>query len=162
MQAKSPFPIPIFSLNLSTHSTNPLPVSAHAWLSKTAQIHPLTLMRTCKSGHLSHTHTQYTFHTHFYYHHSLSTPPCTMSFLIYSSYPCTIANPTTIFTSIHMPHLLPHSLSSILPCSFISTMHSPNASSRRNHGKPGVVRQGSRRCHHWFHWYGCATWIPKL
>ena len=35
MQARSPFPIPIFSLNLSTHSTNPLPVSAHAWLSKT-------------------------------------------------------------------------------------------------------------------------------
>ena len=95
--------IPIFSLNLSTHSTNPLPVSAHAWLSKTPQIHPPTLMRTCKSGHLSHTHIQYTFHTHFYYRHSLSTPPCTMSFLIYSSYPCTIANPTTIFTSNFLP-----------------------------------------------------------
>ena len=74
MQARSPFPIPIFSLNLSNHSINPLPVSAHAWLSKTPQIHPPTLMRTCKSGHLSHTHTQYTFHTHFYYHHSLSIP----------------------------------------------------------------------------------------
>ena len=37
-------------------STNPLPVSAHAWLFKTPQIHPPTLMRTCKSGHLSHTH----------------------------------------------------------------------------------------------------------
>ena len=43
------------------------------------------------------------FHTHFYYHHSLSTPPCTMSFLICSSYPCTIANPTTIFTSNFLP-----------------------------------------------------------
>ena len=88
MQARSPFPIPIFSLNLSTHSTNPLPVSAQAWLSKTPQIHPPTLMRTCKSGHLFHTHTQYTFHTHFYYHHSLSTPPCThLISLFRSSYP---------------------------------------------------------------------------
>ena len=34
--------IPIFSLDLSTHSTNPLPVSAHAWLFKTPQIHPPT------------------------------------------------------------------------------------------------------------------------
>ena len=65
MQAKSPFPIPIFSLNLSTHSINPLPVSAHAWLSKTPQIHPPTLMRTCKSDHLSHAHSltpSLTFH----------------------------------------------------------------------------------------------------
>ena len=99
MQARSPFPIPIFSLNLSTHSINALPVSAHAWLFKTPQIHPLMLMRTCKSGHLFHTHTQYTFHTHFYYHHSLSTPPCTRLISLFRS-----PYPHSITTSSHSPH----------------------------------------------------------
>ena len=31
-------------------------ISIHAWLFETPQIHPPTLMRTCKSGHLSRTH----------------------------------------------------------------------------------------------------------
>ena len=75
--------IPIFSLALSTHSTNPLPVSAHAWLSKTPQIHPPTLIRTCKSGHLSHTH----FPTPSYFSRHLTFSLYTT----YSSYPQRVA-----------------------------------------------------------------------
>ena len=52
----------------------------HAWPHETFQpSHPVMLTTVPPFV------PQYTFHTHFYYHHSLSTPPCIMSFLISSS-----------------------------------------------------------------------------
>ena len=43
--------------------------------------------------------TQHTFHTHFYYHHSLSTPPCTRLISLFRS-----PYPHSITTSSHSPH----------------------------------------------------------
>ena len=128
MQARSPFPIPIFSLNLSTHSTNPLPVSAHAWLFKTPQIHPPTLMRTCKSGHLSRTHipapSYFSRHLTFSlyttiiptnaHHHyipiyiSITYPPHLLMSHVHS-FPSSLSSyhPYRRFTTINLAHIVP-------------------------------------------------------
>ena len=122
MQARSPFPIPIFSLNLSTHSINPLPVSAHAWLFETPPIHPPTLMRTCKSGHLSRTHIPAPSYFSRHLTFSLYTVPLLMHCPPTNSHPAISVSMPDAFIE-HIPFAITHCPSTSSRPSFYYTHH---------------------------------------